>query len=205
MTKLVGDGSLFLTEKASADADISGDFQVDVLNTAPNILRGTSDTGVTHYLHSTLGTVLDTSSGASSYTFSGIPSGVKEISVMFFGVTFSSTSYWVVRIGTASGIETSGYDGSADLGLSTVNFTDGYGIFRNSATQRLEGFMGLKLMDSSTNTWVAGHSIGRGGSTDMFKGGGSKNLSAELTQLIFTTQGGSNTGSAGKINIQYSF
>jgi hypothetical protein len=44
--------------------------------------------------------------------FTGIPSWVKRITLMFFGLSGSGTSAVHVQLGTASGYETTGYNGS---------------------------------------------------------------------------------------------
>jgi len=45
MSKVTGDGSVFLTEKAAADTDVAGDGQIWVKTATPNVLKFTDDAG----------------------------------------------------------------------------------------------------------------------------------------------------------------
>jgi hypothetical protein len=45
MSKVTGDGNIYLTERAAADADIAGDGQIWVDDSTPNKLMFTDDTG----------------------------------------------------------------------------------------------------------------------------------------------------------------
>ena len=86
--KVTGDGSIFLTERASAAADVAGDGQIWVDDAVPNTLFFTNDAGTdqTVYTSTTLptsqyqtvmGTVTATTSGTTK-DFTSIPAGVKE-------------------------------------------------------------------------------------------------------------------------------
>ena len=80
MTKLAGDGRVFLTEQPSAGVDVPGDGQIWVKDDTPNVLKFTDDAGQDFDISqpTTLGTEQATTSG-TSIDFTGIPSGVKEI------------------------------------------------------------------------------------------------------------------------------
>ena len=69
------------------------------------------------------------------------------------------------------------------------------------ATRAIHGKMSLRLMDAATFTWSAAHSAHLVG-TFSIAGGGSKALSAELTQVRITVTG-SDTFDAGSVNIAY--
>ena len=78
-----------------------------------------------------LGTAQASTSG-TAITFTGIPSGVKRITVMFNGVSTSGSSDIQIRIGSGS-VDTSGYSGSGGyfVGGSTSqvnNYTAGFGF-----------------------------------------------------------------------------
>lgn len=153
----------------------------------------------------TLETEQATTSG-SSFTFGGIPPGVKRIHFMFEEVSLDDTDNFLIQIGDAGGIETSGYiaTGSDDAGV-TVSSTAGFLVLMADAAGALSGHMVLTLFNASTFTWIASH-IGKkltGGAGSSF-GGGSKSLSAELTQLTLIDTGGDDFD-AGAVNIQYEF
>jgi len=153
----------------------------------------------------TLGTPQTTTSG-TSFTFGSIPSGTKQIDIMFQGVSLSGTDNIIIQLGDAGGIETSGYistscnliSGSA-VGVS--GDTTGFLARLLDDGLTVTGQMTLTLLDAATFTWVATHTF-KGSSGQVIIGAGQKSLSAELTQLkILTT--GANTFDAGIINIQY--
>ena len=152
----------------------------------------------------TLGTEQATTSG-TSVTFSGIASGTKRIHILFEEVDFAGTEVMLIQIGDSGGIETSGYTagGTKVLGSAsheTSALTTCFPIRRTeSSADAINGIMTLVFKDSSNYTWIASHACGGGtaGENDGYFGGGSKTLSAELTQLKIS--GG--TFDRGSINI----
>ena len=152
----------------------------------------------------TQGTATASTSG-TAITFTGIPSGTKRIVFSFNEVSSSGTSLWHMRIGDAGGIETVDYEGNTANGGGTDldhATNDGHVINNPAAAAQLySGVMEWILVDSSTNTWVSRSVVAS--EADCYYGGGSKSLSAELTQVQLTTAGGSDTFDAGKVNIQY--
>ena len=67
----------------------------------------------------TSGTAVASTSG-TSIDFTSIPSWVKRITVMLNGVSTSGISFWALRVGTSSGIASTGYAGGAGE-IYTVN------------------------------------------------------------------------------------
>ena len=127
--------------------------------------------------------------------FTGIPSWVKRITVMFAGVSTNGNSAVLVQIGTSSGIVSSGYLGSANGSQFTNGFTDNVG---NSTSFR-HGMYIITLVGS--NTWVAGVTMGTSGTTPTNNPGGfSVAIGGTLDRLRVTT---SDTFDAGTINISY--
>lgn len=158
-------------------------------------------------LVATLGTPQTTTSG-TSIDFTGIPSGVKRVSINFVGVSTSGTDALLVQIGDSGGIESTGYlgAGSGIFGTNSTaatNYTAGFGIRSTAAANVLHGTLNLMLVDSSTNTWVATGNISASNDTFVFLTSGSKSLSDVIDRVRITTTGGTNTFDAGSINIQY--
>jgi len=156
----------------------------------------------------TLGTPLDTTSG-SSFTFGSIPAGVKQIIMTFDRVSLTGNAAKRIRIGDAGGIETTGYESSSCSILSTTiagsHDTEGFRINSLTNGQRLCGNIVLTLQNASTYTWVASGVLGDGdGSVQvgLFLLGGTKTLSAELTQIQLGQTGG-DTFDGGSVNIAY--
>ena len=150
------------------------------------------------------GTAVASTSG-TSIDFTGIPAGVKRITVMFSGVSTSGTSVPLIQIGDSGGFETSGYLGTASnltSTTSTAEYTAGFGLGASSAAAQTRiGSIIITLV--SPNTWVASGSLGRGDAAGTFVTGGSKTLSDTLTQVRITTVNGTDTFDAGSINILY--
>ena len=141
-----------------------------------------------------------TTSG-TSVTFGSIPAGVKMIIVTFSTVSFSGSANIKVQIGDAGGIETSGYISSAMHISTDVHVTDSFLMYsQGQGANAASGSMICTLQDADNFTWVESVSGGSdNGSHGSTSGGGTKSLSAELTQV--KVSGG--TFDLGKISIVY--
>lgn len=150
----------------------------------------------------TSGTAVATTSGAS-VDFTGIPSWVKRITILFNGVSNAGGNIFMVQLGDAGGIEITGYSGStismATSGTAQTSLTDSFGI-RNptGAGVALQGQM--TISNISSNTWVCQGVFGNDGIATVT--GGAKTLSATLDRVRITN-GSSDTFDAGSVNILY--
>jgi hypothetical protein len=148
------------------------------------------------------GPVLDTAkstTSGSSINFTDIPSWVKRITVIFDRVSFNDTDQLLVQIGDAGGIETSGYVSRSAEGGDNSTSTSGYIVRVNSGSINASGLM--TIVNISGNTWISSHAVDRGQSSPSV-GGGTKTLSAVLTQVRITTDLGSAFDN-GSVNILY--
>lgn len=150
------------------------------------------------------GTAVASTSG-TSIDFTGLPSWVKRVTVVFDGVSVSSTSSILVQLGDSGGVENTGYSGGGtrvgSTTLAAAAFTSGFGFNNTTAASTFGGSLFISLL--SGNTWTASGTIG-GSSTDiMCATGGSKTLSATLDRVRITTASGTDTFDAGTINILY--
>ena len=143
------------------------------------------------------------STSGTSIDFTGIPSWVKRITVMFNGVSTNGTSNYLVQIGDGS-VNTTGYSsvgtGMDGTGVSITAYTTGFGIRSTVATYVISGQVVLTLVTS--NTWVASGVL----STSLpltFTTSGTKALSSTLDRIRITTVNGTDTFDAGSINILY--
>jgi len=148
------------------------------------------------------GTAVASTSG-TSIDFTGIPSWVKRVTVMFNGVSTSGASNWLIQIGSGS-VATTGYDstgsGMDGSGVSINAYTAGYGIRSTVASYAINGPIVLNLLGS--NIWVCGAVL----STALplvFTTSGVKTLSGALDRVRITTVNGTDTFDAGSINILY--
>lgn len=148
------------------------------------------------------GTLQNTTSG-TNIDFTGIPSGVKRITVGFNGVSTNGTSYVMVQLGAGS-FTTTGYTGcSINVCGGGIQFSTGfapvYGAAAGANTRY--GLMIMTLIGS--NTWVCTFSMGNGDGICPSHGGGAVTLSGTLDRVRITTVNGTDTFDAGSVNILY--
>ena len=150
----------------------------------------------------TSGTAVASTSG-TSIDFTSIPSWVKRITVMFNGVSSSSTSIKQVQIGAGSA-QSTGYTSTSStvgttVGTSTVS--SGFCFGTNIATDQISGLM--VIANVSGNIWVASYSAYGNTTPQSCFGGGTVTLSGALDRVRITTVNGTDTFDAGSINILF--
>ena len=145
-----------------------------------------------------------TTSGTSK-DFTGIPSWVKRITVMFNGVSTSGTSTIQVQLGSGS-VTSSGYVATS-VRVATNNTTAGGSLTSGfpinvtpAAADIVSGTLVCTLMGS--NLWVASLS-GKASTSLGLIGGGDVTLSGALDRLRITTVNGTDAFDAGSVNILY--
>ena len=152
----------------------------------------------------TSGTALTTTSGTTA-GFTGIPSWVKRISVIFNGVGTSGSSLGLIQIGSGS-YTTSGYSSMGASNATTTSSTQGFLLSYDwASTYRRYGIATLDLITGNTwvLSWQGGDNNSGGGSTRLYTGAGSLALSGALDRIQVTTVNGTDTFTAGTVNIQY--
>jgi hypothetical protein len=147
----------------------------------------------------TLETSTATTSG-TAHGYTGIPSDVDVIEVMFDGVSLSGTDNIEVQIGDSGGYETTGYDAASAYNGAGVTSTTGFIIRVNAATRLLHGTMVLRRY--SGNQWKADFNGHEATAASYILASGDKTLSATLDRVRITSSG-SDTFDAGSINIAY--
>jgi hypothetical protein len=157
----------------------------------------------------TSGTVKDTSTGATSYDFTGIPSWVKRITVMFSGISLSGTSIIQTQLGTSGGIQSTSYNGAYIGGTNAGSVSGGSlssgiptGMFQTAAALHY-GQIIISLLDSATGTWAYSGVSTYPAGNNSYMIAGTKVLSGTLTQVRITSVNGTDTFDAGSINILY--
>jgi hypothetical protein len=156
------------------------------------------------------GPVLGTSQASTSGTsidFTGIPSWVKRVTVMFNGVSTSGTSSYLIQLGSGS-IDNAGYISSSGVIVNAPSYgsasqtagfnitgtqSDSSGLYGGSAIITLLG----------ANTWTLQGCLGSALNARTFFSAGSKTLSGTLDRVRITTVGGTDTFDAGSINIMW--
>ena len=152
-----------------------------------------------------VGTAVASTSG-TAITFTGIPSTAKRITVMFQGVGTSGTSPPQLQIGSGS-TTTSGYVSNLtslanSASAAVTNVTSGFvvGDAGKGSTSRLSGTFTLTLV--SGNIWVNSAWIAYTDTTRLYGNQGYlATLSGALDRVVITTINGTDTFTAGSINI----
>lgn len=145
------------------------------------------------------------STSGTSIDFTSIPAGVKKITVMFTGVSTNGTGQLRIQIGTAAGVEATGYVsgsyGIAESGgaTSTSGLILDYGA--RTAGQVTTGKYEIALANASTYTWVASGVLSSG-LTSGSSGAGSKAAAGVVDRVRVLTDG-VDTFDAGEINVMY--
>ncbi len=183
---------------AMVDVDVATQAELDTEKARTTALEG---------LNLTAKTAQATTSGTSK-DFTSIPATAKRITVLFDGVSTNGTSNPIIQIGDAGGIEDTGYNASASTLTNAVvsqQTTAGFGLTGAGvvAGSIISGAVVLQLLDSATNTWACSFSLVTSNAAGVFVGGGSKSLSATLTQVRITTANGTDAFDAGKVNVLY--
>lgn len=156
----------------------------------------------------TSGTAQASTSG-TSIDFTGIPSWVKRITVMFSGVSTNGSSSISIQLGTSGGIVSSGYLGSGcfvqpsnttSSSTATAQFLASMNVASSTV---FHGTSTLNLLNSATNLWSFQSVGARSDNAANIFGAGSVTLSGVLDRIRITTANGTDTFDAGSINILY--
>jgi len=152
-----------------------------------------------------LSTAVASTSG-TSIDFTGIPSWVKRVTVMFNGVSTNGTSNIRLQLGDSGGVETTQYNsvcffvGTSSGALASTSGFDFTGD--SGATLSRSGQFIFSLIGS--NTWTLSGCFMAGTASNFgFSISGSKTLSDILDRIRITTANGTDTFDAGAINILY--
>jgi len=129
------------------------------LNLADVLLADKTVNGLLTYTNQiTLGTSQATTSGTSK-DFTGIPSWVRRITLMFNGVSTSGTNAVQVHLGTSGGFETSGYVGGATAAASAsagfTSFTSGLVLSFGADSAATTRHGAIQINNLSGNAWMA--------------------------------------------------
>jgi len=150
-----------------------------------------------------VGTAVASTSG-TSIDFTGIPSWVKRITVMFGGVSTNGSSNYQIQIGSGS-VATSGYASTctrtAGTALQTTTATSGFLINTANANNALNGIYIITLLNGFTYVEQGNGSDATNAAN--YISAGAATISGTLDRVRITTVNGTDTFDAGTINIIY--
>jgi hypothetical protein len=207
-TGSVGIGTTVPATKLAVNGTISTDTIAEYTSAAGVTIDGVvvKDSAIAgDYLRIAAKTVQATTTG-TSISFTGIPTWVKRVTVMFAGVSTDSTSPILVKLGTSGGIASTGYiatgariaSGSTTVDTSTAGFL----INSTAAADTVSGTLVISVLDPTNYYYIADHTA-KAGTTAVMCGGGRVTLTGLMTQLTITTVGGTANFDAGSINVLY--
>lgn len=194
--------------KANADGSgaiqVGGSDAITITSGLNTTFAGTATVAGTAVYPLVAGTAQTTTSGTSK-DFTGIPSWVDRITIMFNGVSLSASANLLVQGGVGGTIDSTGYasasigsNGAGSGGVSSS--TAGYIMRLAGAGASCSGHMVLTLVGS--NIWVSSHSGTYDASTICIVGGGTNTFSGTLDTIRITTTG-ADTFDAGSVNIMW--
>lgn len=148
-----------------------------------------------------------TTSG-TSIDITGIPAGIKRLTVRLVGVSTSGTSDKVIRLGTSGGVLATGYL-TGLLWVTTTSpgasspLTTGWQFSSALAADTISSDLVLDL--HGTDTWVAtgGGSVTNRSHAFVFTG--SVDIGGVLDRVRITTLGGTDTFDAGEVSLSWEF
>ena len=213
-TEITAGTGLTATNATTLDCDTASTTVVGCAELATSAeAEARSDTGRTvtpsslaNFTVQTLATAQVTTSG-TAFDFTSIPAGVKQITVMFDQVSLSGTDNFLIQLGDAGGVETSGYVGSS-LNMINSNAINGASsatgcvVTSNSASSVWTGT--LTFTNIASNTWIASGVTANSSGGTTVNATCSKGTSATLNQVRITRDG-TNTFDAGQVSIYYQY
>jgi hypothetical protein len=155
----------------------------------------------------TQGTAVASTSG-TSINFNSIPSWVKRVTCILSSVQVSGASTILVQLGTSGGVVTSGYTNTAGSINTTNNTTRGAastsGILTyGGGSASAYVFSGsIVFVTLGSNIWIASGTTNNS-NNDSTTTAGRVSLGGTLDRVRFFTTNGTDTFTAGSVNIMY--
>lgn len=171
-------------------------------------MMSTNGSGVLSFVNVLTYDTVKSSASGTTVDFTGIPSWVRRITVMFRNVSTNGTSPPIIRLGTSSGLVSTGYDvtcsaivsSTAGTITTTNEFLIGYNTSLWAAARVIHGTMVFTNLDS--NDWTGTGAWGAN-TAYTFWSQGSVPLGGTLDRLTVTTLNGTDAFDGGTINIFY--
>jgi hypothetical protein len=192
-------GSTTINLPATSGTAVVGSSAVSAAGQIPFSTDGSTYTPTAKIVSGTT----QASTSGTSIDFTGIPSWVKRITVMFNAVSASGTSILQIQLGSGS-VQTTGYVAAAANDVTGTTLTSGFPIndVSSAAAETRYGTGTFSLVGS--NIWVGNGTIHTpSGNSAIINFAGGVTLSGALDRVRITTVNGTDTFDAGSINILY--
>ncbi|MCA3431525.1 MAG: hypothetical protein INF71_18125 [Roseomonas sp.] len=143
--------------------------------------------------------------GVSFVDFTGIPAGVRRITIMFDNLSFVADNTLSIQLGDAGGIETTGYTGmvgivtGASSGSIQASSASQFSCFFSNWLAAEAAFGVIELFNMNGNKWIIKSKLSRSGTLQIHEAIGAKSLS-DVMDRVRVKSDGSNFD-AGAINI----
>jgi hypothetical protein len=145
-----------------------------------------------------------TLSGAAT-DITGIPSWATEVTVNLTGASYNATGELLIQLGTAGGVQASGYHGLVwALGGTSASHSTGVRTMNTAATDLSTVVVTFRLQNPATNTWTFTCHMALNGTAFSAWSAGGVTLSGALDRVRLTTIPGTPTADGGTMSIQYS-
>lgn len=132
----------------------------------------------------------------------GIPSWAKKVTVILAGISTNGTSQLLLQLGTASGVEATGYAGTTGYNATYVANSTGANLdTASSASAATIRTGGIVFTTMGINKWVYEGVIGLESAAASMYIAGQKTLAGVLDRVRITTVGGTDTFDLGSIAI----
>lgn len=142
----------------------------------------------------------------TSIDFINIPSWVKRITVMVNGLKTSGTSVPIIQLGDSNDFKISGYTGIATNQGSTAAayayLSTGFALLQSTVASVVM-YGHVIIVSMGNNIWTAFGGVGRTDNSFLGQVQGAVTLNNTLTRVRLTTVNGSDTFTAGAVNIMY--
>ena len=145
------------------------------------------------------------STSGTSIDFTGIPSWVKRITVIFSGASLSGSSSFLVQVGTSSGVVATWYRGgglrATASAVAAGTFTSGF-CLNNTTPGAL--YSGTLVLNYCTSGVLVASGIVAGDSIEFIETcAGSVGLPGTLDRIRITSVNGTDTFDAGGFSVLY--
>jgi len=147
----------------------------------------------------TAGTAVASTSG-TSIDFTGIPSFVKRITVIFASVSGSGASSFLIQLGTSGGVISTGYNSACNSGPA-ITSTAGFVVGEDTGALIDTGSYIINQVNSTI--WAGGGTFFRDSSSTLKSCAGKLTGAGTIDRVRITFVNGTDTFDAGTINIQY--